>query len=144
MSNTLRKISSIGLSLATVITLSGSAMVLPASATTVDDLQAQIASLLAQITALQSQLSSAQGTATASYNFTRDLTLGSKGDDVKALQQFLNANGYAVASSGAGSAGNETTYFGSLTRTALGKYQAAVGISPTAGYFGPKTRAYVA
>lgn len=144
MSNTLRKISSIGLSLATVITLSGSAMVLPASAATVDDLQAQISALLAQITALQLQLSGAQGSTTASYNFTRDLTMGSKGDDVKALQQFLNSKGYAVASTGAGSAGNETTTFGSLTKAALAKYQAAVGISPTAGYFGTKTRAYVA
>jgi len=119
-------------------------MVLPLSAATVDDLQAQIASLLAQITALQLQLSSTQGTTTASYNFTRDLTMGSKGDDVKALQQFLNSKGYKVASSGAGSSGNETTTFGSLTKAALAKYQAAVGISPTAGYFGTKTRAYVA
>jgi len=144
MSNSLRKISSVALSVATAITLSGSAMVLPASAATVDELQAQIASLLAQITALQSQLSGAQGTATASYNFTRDLTLGSKGDDVKALQQFLNSKGYTVAASGVGSAGNESTYFGSLTQKALAKYQAAVGITPAAGYFGPKTRAYVA
>ncbi|MFA5098683.1 MAG: peptidoglycan-binding domain-containing protein [Candidatus Paceibacterota bacterium] len=144
MSKSFRKITSVALSMATAITLSGSAMVLPASAATVDDLQAQIASLLAQISALQSQLSGAQTTTTASYNFTRDLTLGSKGDDVKALQQFLNAKGYAVASTGAGSAGNETTYYGSLTVKALAKYQAAVGISPAVGYFGPKTRAYVA
>lgn len=144
MSKSLRKISSIGLSLATVITLSGSAMALPAAAATVDELQAQISALLAQITALQSQLSGSQGTATASYSFTRDLTMGSKGDDVKALQQFLNSKGYAVASTGVGSAGNESTYFGSLTQAALAKYQAATGITPPAGYFGPKTRAYVA
>jgi hypothetical protein len=119
-------------------------MVLPvASAATVEELQAQIASLLAQIQALQAQLAQAQPAA-PSYTFTRDLTLGSKGDDVKALQQFLNSKGYTVASTGPGSAGNETTYFGSLTKAALAKYQAAVGISPTAGYFGPKTRAYIA
>ncbi len=79
----------------------------------------------------------------ASYTFTRDLTVGSTGEDVKALQQWLNATGYSVALSGAGSDGNETTYFGVLTRNALSKYQAAKGISPTAGYFGPITRASI-
>jgi hypothetical protein len=34
-----------------------------------------------------------------------------------------------------------STYFGQLTRVAVGKWQAANGISPTAGYFGPLTRA---
>lgn len=146
MSNTIKKFSAFGLSLATAVSLSGAAMVLPvASAATVDELQAQITALLAQIQALQAQLTSASGqAAVASYSFTQDLTLGSKGDDVKALQQFLNAKGYAVASTGVGSAGNETTYFGSLTKAALAKYQAAVGITPSVGYFGPKTRAYVA
>lgn len=75
--------------------------------------------------------------------FTRDLTLGSKGDDVKALQQFLNAQGFAVAATGAGSSGNETTHFGNLTKAALAKYQSANNISPAAGYFGLKTRAQV-
>ena len=139
MNNTIKKISAIGLSLTTAICFSGVAL-----GVTTDELQAQITALLAQIQALQTQLTAAQGATTVSYNFTKDLTLGSKGNDVKALQQFLNANGYQVAASGAGSAGNETTYFGSLTKAALAKYQAAVGISPTAGYFGAKTRAYLA
>jgi hypothetical protein len=144
MSNTIRKISAIGLSVSTAVWLSGAAMVLPvASAATIEELQAQIASLLAQIQALQAQLASAQGAA-VTYSFTRDLTLGSTGDDVKALQQFLNSKGFTLATSGAGSPGNETAYFGSRTQAALAKYQASVGISPAAGYFGPKTRAYVA
>jgi len=138
-----RKISSFAISLATVVFLSGSIMPV-AGAATVDELQAQITALLAQITALQAQLSSAQGTTTTSYSFTKDLTLGSTGDDVKALQQFLNAAGYQVSASGAGSVGNESTYFGSLTQAALAKYQAAKGITPSVGYFGPKTRAYIA
>lgn len=76
--------------------------------------------------------------------FTRDLTIGSTGADVQALQKILNANGYPVAASGAGSPGNESTYFGSLTASALGKWQASKGISPAVGYFGPITRAALA
>jgi peptidoglycan hydrolase-like protein with peptidoglycan-binding domain len=144
MSNTIKKISSIGLSMTTAVWLSGAAMVLPvASAATVEELQAQINALLAQIQQLQQRLAQ-QVPVAPTYDFKRDLTVGSKGDDVKALQQFLNAKGYKVADTGAGSPGNETTYFGSLTKAALAKYQAAVGISPSVGYFGPKTRAYIA
>lgn len=142
MSNTIRKFSAIGLSLAVAISLSGAVMVLPAVGATTDELQAQITALLAQIQSLQAQLVTTP--VVSSFNFTKDLTLGSKGDDVKALQAFLNAKGYAVAATGAGSLGNETTYFGSLTKAALAKYQAAVGVTPSVGYFGPKTRAYVA
>lgn len=76
--------------------------------------------------------------------FTRDLTVGSTGADVMDLQKILNGNGYPVASTGAGSPGNESTYFGSLTQSALAKWQAANGISPAAGYFGPITRAKLA
>ena len=74
----------------------------------------------------------------------RDLEVGIEGQDVKALQVFLNTNGYAVAASGVGSRGSETTYFGTLTRVALGRYQAANNIKPAAGYFGPITRAHIA
>ncbi len=77
----------------------------------------------------------------ATFMFTRDLELGMKGADVRELQKFLNANGFLIAETGDGSPGNETQYFGSLTRAALAKYQAAKGITPAAGYLGPKTRA---
>ena len=71
----------------------------------------------------------------ATATFTRSLTMGSKGTDVKELQQYLNDNGFSVAATGSGSAGNETTYFGSATRSALAKFQQSKGISPAAGYF---------
>ncbi len=71
----------------------------------------------------------------------RDLELGMTGDDVLALQKLLNANGFPLAASGVGSAGSETDYFGSLTQAAVSAYQAANGVMPTAGYFGPLTRA---
>jgi len=85
----------------------------------------------------------AASTASASI-FARDVTVGATGEDIRALQVYLNAKGFTVAPSGAGSAGSETTMFGGLTRAALAKFQAAHGIMPSAGYFGPKTRAYVA
>jgi peptidoglycan hydrolase-like protein with peptidoglycan-binding domain len=77
------------------------------------------------------------------YNFSRDLKLGSTGEDVRQLQIYLNQNSYTVASSGAGSAGNESTYFGPATQAALIKFQKAKNISPAAGYFGPLTRAAI-
>lgn len=121
--------------------LSGALIFIPvAHGQSVTDLQAQISALLAQIQQLQAQLSSQTGGSTVS-TFTRDLTVGATGDDVKALQQTLNSKGYQVASSGAGSPGNESTYFGTKTQAALAKFQAAMGISPAVGYFGPKTRA---
>ena len=60
---------------------------------------------------------------------------------MKALQIFLNGHGFAIAASGVGSRGHETTSFGGLTRKALMKFQLANGITPVTGYLGPKTRA---
>jgi len=82
-------------------------------------------------------------TSAAVHAFKADLQLGSLGSEVKALQEFLNSHGYTIATSGAGSSGNETTKFGGLTKAALIKYQKAKGITPAVGYFGPKTRAAV-
>jgi peptidoglycan hydrolase-like protein with peptidoglycan-binding domain len=79
----------------------------------------------------------------APVGFDRDLEVGSTGDDVVALQVYLNAHGYTLASSGPGSPGNETSRFGGLTRAALAKFQADNGITPSVGYFGLKTRAFV-
>lgn len=67
----------------------------------------------------------------------RDLTLGSEGDDVVALQTALIAKGYAIPAGATG-------YFGVQTQTALRQYQSANGISPASGYFGPITRGKLA
>ena len=75
--------------------------------------------------------------------FTRDLTLGSTGEDVKALQIYLNTHGFLIASTGPGSFGQETTYFGVLTKNALRGFQSAKGIVPSVGYFGMITRTFV-
>lgn len=68
--------------------------------------------------------------------FMMDLTMGSTGSDVTALQTWLIAGGYSIPAGATG-------YFGAQTQAALAAYQAANGISPAAGYFGPITRAKV-
>lgn len=72
---------------------------------------------------------------------SRDLAFGARREEVRALQKLLNAHGFVIATSGGGSLGNETTYFGPATRTALIRFQKANSIVPAAGYFGTKTRA---
>jgi len=75
-------------------------------------------------------------TASACASFNRDLTVGSTGPDVTALQQWLISKGFTIAAGATG-------YFGGQTQAAVARYQASVGISPAAGYFGPITRAQV-
>lgn len=75
--------------------------------------------------------------------FLRNLTIGSKGEDVRALQIYLNTHGFIIALTGPGSPGSETSMFGSLTKKALAKFQKSKKISPAIGYFGPITRLYV-
>jgi len=73
--------------------------------------------------------------------FTRDLSFGDSGSDVKCLQQYLNSTGYTVAKTGAGSTGRETTYFGTKLRRAVSDWQKANALVPARGYFGPLSRA---
>lgn len=71
------------------------------------------------------------------------LKVGSRGTTVKALQQFLNNNGFTVAPKGAaGSSGKETTLFGGATKAALIKFQKAKNIKPADGTVNVATRAY--
>lgn len=56
--------------------------------------------------------------------FERELRLGSTGEDVKRLQQTLNAcTEFVVATSGVGSKGQETTTLGQKTVDAINKFQ---------------------
>ena len=105
-----------------------------ASAATNEELQAQINSLLATITALQAQLNAGSGDS-AKCTFTADLTIGSKGADVTCLQNYLTSTGHFTFS------GGSTGYFGTITRAAVSAWQSANGVTPTAGYFGSKSRA---
>jgi hypothetical protein len=87
--------------------------------------------------------SSGAGSPLARLNLTRNLQLGSSGEDVKGLQQYLNSLGFVIALSGPGSVGAETIFFGTLTRAAVSLYQKSRGIVPAVGFVGPLTRASI-
>lgn len=72
------------------------------------------------------------------YMFNSNLTVGSTGPDVVALQTVLLSEGFVIPSISDGSAAKG--YFGSQTQAAAKKYQAAHGI-PNTGFVGPLTRA---
>jgi len=82
---------------------------------------------------------------------TRDLFPGAQGADVRSLQEYLNAHGFTLASSGAGSPGNETTYYGNLTAAAVRRFQEAhfaeilspLGYASGTGICGWSTRNYI-
>lgn len=80
-------------------------------------------------------------TTLSSFFFSRSLTIGSRGEDVQKLQQILNVDpATRIAQTGAGSPGNETTYFGPATQNAVIRYQQKYGITPSIGFVGPLTR----
>ena len=148
MNNILKKV------VAVVTTVTCAAwMVAPVSAATTAELQTMINDLLAQIAVLQAQISGVEGgvayTGCTITSFDRNLKVGMSGDDVKCLQVILNADSETVvAESGVGSAGNETTYFGSLTNGGVVKFQdkyaaevlAQWGLTAGTGYVGSSTR----
>jgi peptidoglycan hydrolase-like protein with peptidoglycan-binding domain len=55
--------------------------------------------------------------------FLFNLRLGSTGVDVQRLQKYLNDQGVVVASTGPGSSGNETQYYGPATARAVSRFQ---------------------
>ncbi len=131
------------------------ALIIPGGtqALTAAELQVQIDALLAQLSTLQSQLTALQTPGAVSgctiTSFSRNLKQGMTGDDVKCLQVILNsAADTKVAASGAGSPGNETTYFGALTKAAVVKFQVKyasevltpLGLTAGTGFVGSATR----
>ena len=73
------------------------------------------------------------------------------GSDVQALQRYLNSHGFAIAATGSGSPGQESTYFGMLTFNALAAFQQAHAaeilapfkLTKGTGVFGPATIKYI-
>ena len=73
-------------------------------------------------------------------NFPKNHQLWDSGDDILALQQFLNAHGFSLVQTGWGSPGKETNTFGPHTYAALVEFQQANNL-PATGFFGPLPRA---
>lgn len=128
-----------------------------ASAQSVEELQATLAALTAQLAALDGQAGAAAPVTVVSgssnsacpYTWARNLTIGSTGDDVRQLQRFLNGDPQTrVATSGVGSPGNESSYYGPATARAVSKFQekyatqvlAPFGLSKGTGGFYTSTR----
>jgi peptidoglycan hydrolase-like protein with peptidoglycan-binding domain len=74
------------------------------------------------------------------FPFSRSLSVGVRGSDVTALQEYLGEQGYFNVSS--------TGYFGALTNAAVGTWQAQNSVAALGaagnGIFGPLSRAYFA
>jgi peptidoglycan hydrolase-like protein with peptidoglycan-binding domain len=82
------------------------------------------------------------------FMFTTPLKLGTTSGDVRELQKILNLSpDTAVSVSGIGSKGQESSYFGGLTRAAVVRFQEKYrneillpsGLSAGTGYVGPAT-----
>ena len=116
---------------------------------TIEEMKARIVELLALVKQLQAQLGIPSVSCSIS-SFNRTLKKGMSGDDVKCLQIILNSDSSTqVASTGVGSPGKETNYFGSLTNAAAIKFQEKYtsevlspwGLTNGTGLIGSTTRA---
>jgi hypothetical protein len=110
------------------------------STQSIESLLVLLANLQAQLAALLGKTTATPVTTTTKYQYTRDLTLDSVGNDVLTLQRYLNNNGYTIALTGPGSKGKETGTFWYGTRDALKLYQRAKGL-PQTGILDSATRA---
>jgi hypothetical protein len=137
--------SNLASSTASSTVLAAAASASTSASTSSTDLAQQIAGLQAQLQVLLRQAAASNTPAAmsiSSFHFTRDLTLGMTGADVKQLQTYLVAQ-HSGPAARALKAHGLTKNFGALTRSALVEFQKKVGIKPASGYCGPKTRAYV-
>ena len=146
------------------VALVGALVPFIASADTVSDLQAQIQSLMSQIKSLQEQVRTIQhASSTLEHASTtakreddedgdlrgdnqgrrcaaivRNLTIGSRGDDVRELQKVLAMDPSIYV-------GTTTGYFGPLTAKGVMKFQIKFGIASSSdGSVGPLTRQFFA
>lgn len=119
---------------------------------TKEEITAKIAEIMIQVKALQEQLTGVKEVKknTCTINsFDRGLKLGMFGNDVKCLQIILNSDSDTkITESGYGSLGEETNYFGSLTKAAVIKFQekyaseilTPLGLTKGTGLIGSATR----
>ena len=109
---------------------------------TIPELQTKIAEILSVIQQLQALITQLTGSTDissipSSYTFNTSLSYGTSSMEVKYVQIFLNQDpDTRVSSTGPGSPGQETTYFGTKTKQAVIKFQLKYknNISAAAGY----------
>lgn len=87
------------------------------------DVQVAAVKQISATTMLVSALTTNVSSGNSNISISRTLTIGSTGEDVFRLQKFLNAQGFVLATTGPGSPGNETDYFGKGTQKAIQAYQ---------------------
>jgi hypothetical protein len=115
-------------------TISGTAIITVCSAANANNcstLYATLNSSAAASTATPTPAAAVLGTTT--FHFTSLLTLGSTGQEVRALQQLLKDLGYYTYST-------ITGYFGPVTKKAVIVFQKAYNLKPYPGWVGPSTR----
>jgi hypothetical protein len=82
--------------------------------------------------------------ASAAYMHTSTLKMGMTSSQVMELQKALNANGFVVSTTGAGSPGMESMYFGAKTKAAVMSFQMSRPGLGVDGVVGPRTGAALA
>jgi len=130
----------------------------PITEMTVAELQAEIARITALIAQIRVQLAELLAALLviegipAGFTFENNLKFGMISDQVRYLQIILNSDPETqLAKRGVGSPGNETNYFGPLTKAAVIKFQekyasdilAPWGLTKGTGFVGKTTRAKI-
>ena len=162
MSNSLKKFVAGLTAITCAVMMVGPGVAPVAQAMTAEEIQAQIETLTKQLAELQAQLAALKGEEEAApaavtitgipagFTFAKNLYYGMSDTDVKYLQIVLNSDpDTKLAETGAGSPGNETSYFGPLTKAAVIKFQekyasevlAPWGLTSGTGFVGSTTRA---
>jgi len=126
----------------------------PIAEMTIEEIKEKIAEIQEAIATLQALLAQIEEKIfegiPAGFSFETNLKYGMVSDDVKYLQIVLNSDPETrLAETGIGSPGNETNYFGPLTRAAVIKFQekysedvlAPWGLTEGTGFVGRTTRA---
>lgn len=108
----------------------------------INSLLARIADLQRQIALIQAQIAATQNGGNLVCAFAVNLSYGMQGREVKCLQNFLKSQGFNTET---------TSYFGSLTKAAVIRFQekysleilAPVGLKNGTGFVGVSTRAKI-
>lgn len=118
------------------------------TAAALDLMRAYPAGQAAAASAAAKAMNSTTSASCAPYRFTRVLMKGMAGEEVRALQKYLNCSGFTIAESGPGSPGNESAVFARRTYEALKNFQTTyaadilhpLGLTEASGSFGTYSR----